>query len=160
MIRKTRDDLLVKIEEELLNEIETFRSIRDGHCIYELSKRATKPTDNLLTAHIENLRNKILNLKQNAEYSFFTGHSKHAIYVNFLNNGRNLVVRVDNLGDGVTRHAYVDLREGPAFYPCLMNADAEHKLIREIQLDQYLRNLFKARYTDSTLGNQEANLKL
>lgn len=108
-----------KLINELITNIETLRARRDSLAIRIARDKKIKSSqfDQLITAHAENIYAKMINLNEGEEYSYDTGYSAydksywffgkktrypgHTIYVNFYCVNGDIIIRADNLGDGV-----------------------------------------------------------
>lgn len=161
-ISEIKTALRAGIKREILCDVETLRCCMNERMIGNL-QGLNLNTRNLLTAHFDNMKEKINSLEEGEEFTYPTGHREHSICVVFLKHKGELTIRGDNLGDGITisspegefeafRHPTVDNNGRFQYFSCLMNN------LGNLTLDGYLRNIFRAKYTKAYLP-KDANDK-
>jgi hypothetical protein len=99
-----RVNVIEHLENELLHEIETLRTIKDRNEIHYSSFSDTEKEE-LYKTLAKRVVNHIVNLEVGNSYTQDSGWPTHNIYVNFTKTKENIIlVRVDNLGTGLDNH--------------------------------------------------------
>lgn len=149
-----KDKVLIKLKKELLLQIETLRAYRNLKIIEGLFKKENLPENfknHILYSHAENIFNHIDVLEVGEEYSYATGYpaytdkdNGHTIYVCFRKMmNEEILIRIDNLGDGCSRHGTVKNKE---LKPYLL-ASLHKKNSYKDDLIKYLVDICKANST-------------
>lgn len=127
------------LHNEILLDLETLRCKRDGDIVRGILKSdvSNDVKKKIKRAYIDNIKTKILQLKENENYVFYTGkENHHGMYICFSYDSKTGLVhrRIDNLGEASEKH----LHEGDKIWPCQLPP------LNKKQLGKYLRNVFDA----------------
>jgi tetratricopeptide (TPR) repeat protein len=107
-----REIVISKLKRELLSDIELFYVRKEQRIMGDLAQSLTRADYILLiNAHVNSVLKKLKALNENEQFIYPTGFSPsktwwhevqkgHQIYVNFIKQNNQIVVRIDNLGDG------------------------------------------------------------
>lgn len=139
----SRTRFIFAIVDEIVIGLETLRCIRDGLLVKNICNRQQIPADiklKIKSAYLENIKNKILNLRGNQVYVFYTGiDDDHGMYINFSRDSKTKLIhrRIDNLGKASDKH----ISENGKINPC------ELPPMTESQLGQYLDKVYRACFT-------------
>lgn len=140
------------VTQELLIGLEVIRARKDANIVNQIMKDnsvSDKQQNAIKQAHLDNLKNKILSLKQNEQYVYHSGTSTHSLYITFSNKDGKIFSRIDNLGSGCENH--IKKNDGDRIKPCLIDIFDSKSNTDEERLVAYLENIFDAKFKDHSL---------
>ena len=153
----TKNRVINGLIEEITTNIETLRAYKDACLVIGFLDQPYK--DQAIKAHAANIANKIENLTEGGEYSYrsgFEGNPGHYLYVGFSRKNNQIIIRVDNLGDGRQgKHQESEKMSKnnitrPAVKPCFIGQVPVYQFAENRKVLEYIQNIIEAQFTLKT----------